>query len=205
MRGIGKWSRRIGGLAIVVAILALPGWKVARSHNINPARRVGMEIDRFQGVPVFYNGGVDHSSGRSLAPDGYNFGQKHQCVEFVKRYYYLRLRHRMPDTYGHAKDYFDPSVADGGDNPTRGLTQYTNGSRAGPRVGDLLIFSPSFFNRYGHVAIVSEVGEDGVEIIQQNTGPFGDPRDRLALRREIDHWSYADKRVLGWLRMNRGM
>ena len=125
----GRWFQVCGGL-LGLGLIAIAGWKIARTTNINPTRTVGAEIDRFEGVPVFYNGGVDHSSGRSTAPDGYNYGLKHQCVEFVKRYYHQRLGHRMPDSYGHAKDFYDPTVADGGYNRRRGLTQHANGGSA---------------------------------------------------------------------------
>lgn len=186
---------------LIIAGIAAGTWKLGRTQNLNPTRRVGMEIDRFQGVPVFYNGGVNHSSGRSLTPDGYNLGQKHQCVEFVKRYYDERFHHRMPDSYGHAKDYFDPAVRDGGFNRPRGLTQYTNGSRESPAVGDLLVFGPSTLNCFGHVAIVSEVRAGAVEIVQQNAGPFGKSRETLEIRNESRRWRFSDKRVMGWLRM----
>ncbi|MFA0963395.1 hypothetical protein AB9P05_16445 [Roseivirga sp. BDSF3-8] len=49
-------------------------------------------------------------SGRNLTPDGYNLGLKYQCGEFMKRYYYLHLNHKMPDSYGHARDFFNPSL-----------------------------------------------------------------------------------------------
>jgi len=201
MRRLGKWSRRLAGIIVIIAVLAAVTWKLGRAQNINPTRRVGTEIDRFQDVPVFYNGGVDHSSGRNLTQDGYNLGQKHQCVEFVKRYYDERFHHRMPDSYGHAKDYYDPEVRDGHLNRARNLKQYTNGSRECPAVGDLLVFGPSAFNRFGHVAIVSEVHANTVEIVQQNAGPFGESRETLEIRNESNRWRFSDKRVRGWLRM----
>lgn len=43
----------------------------------------------------------------------YNIGLKYQCVKFVKRYYYEHLNHKMPDSYGHEKDFFDNTIADG--------------------------------------------------------------------------------------------
>ena len=104
-------------------VLLLLLWKAATLLNWNPRYRVGQEIDRLNGVAVFYNGGVSHSSGRNLAPDGYNLGLKHQCVEFVKRYYYEHLNHKMPDAYGHAKQFFDTALPDDARNPQRDLVQ----------------------------------------------------------------------------------
>ena len=69
------------------------------------AQKVGQVVDQFNGVNVYYNGQISHVSGRNLTKDGYNLGQKYQCVEFIKRYYYERFKHKMPDSYGHAKDF----------------------------------------------------------------------------------------------------
>ena len=160
-----------GGFVLLVLL-----WKAATLLNWNPRCRVGQEIDRLNGVPVFYNGGVGHSSGRNVAPDGYNLGLKYQCVEFVKRYYYAHLSHKMPDSYGHAKQFFDAALPDGTRNIQRDLVQYANGSKSRPRPDDLLVFGPSLLNRYGHVAIVSAVDDTAVEIVQQNPGPFGRSR-----------------------------
>jgi len=62
---------------------------------------VGEKVDSLNGVYVYYNGSVGHVSGRNLVPDGYNPGLKYQCVEFVKRYYYQHLNHKIPDSYRH--------------------------------------------------------------------------------------------------------
>lgn len=175
-------------------------WKAVTLLNWNPRYRVGQEMDRLNGVAVFYNGCVGHTSGRNLAPDGYNLGIQYQCVEFVKRYYFEHLNHRMPDSYGHAKQFFDAALADGALNIRRDLLQYTNGSESKPRADDLLVFGPSLLNRYGHVAIVSAVTTSDIEIVQQNPGPFGSSREKLSLVSQDGRWRCESSRVLGWLR-----
>jgi hypothetical protein len=188
-------------LATVGVCLLLPLlWQAATHLNWNPRYQVGQQIDRLNGVAVFYNGGVGHSSGRNLAPDGYNLGLKYQCVEFVKRYYYEHLNHKMPDSYGHAKQFFDPALTDGARNTQRDLLQYGNGSESKPRLDDLLVFGPSLLNRYGHVAIVSAATDSEIEIVQQNPGPFGSSRERLRLVSEGGRWRCENGRVMGWLR-----
>lgn len=161
---------------------------------------IGDVIDELDGVPVYYNGPVGNVSGRNLAPDGYNLGLKYQCVEFVKRYYYEALTHKMPDPWGHAVDFFDPSLDDGAFNPRRGLVQYENGSAARPQRGDLLVFGGSLFNRYGHVAIVAEVTDVELCFIQQNPGPGSPSREARALEYTGTRWRVADDALLGWLR-----
>ncbi|MFA0963396.1 CHAP domain-containing protein [Roseivirga sp. BDSF3-8] len=39
-----------------------------------------------------------------------------------------------------------------------------------PKPDDLLVMGPTLFNPYGHVAIVSQVMEDRIQIIQQTRG-----------------------------------
>jgi hypothetical protein len=189
--------------AVVVAGVAVSSvllWKAATLCNWNPRYRVGQEIDRLNGVAVYFNGGVSHTSGRQLAPDGYNLGLKYQCVEFVKRYYYERLNHKMPESHGNAKDFFRSGLPDGALNVQRGLWQFANGSRSQPRPDDLLVFGPSVLNRYGHVAIVSAVSDSAVEIVQQNPGLFRPSRETILLQSGNGGWRLRNGRVLGWLR-----
>ena len=137
-----------------------------------------------------------------MTADNYNLGLKYQCVEFVKRYYYEYLKHKMPDVYGHAKDYFDKSLSDGKKNKKRDLTQYINGSKSKPKQSDIIIFSPTFFNKYGHVAIVSKVTKNKVEVIQQNPGPFSGSREVFSLDNSNGKWTIKNSRIFGWLRKN---
>ena len=70
-----------------------------------------------------------------------------------------------------------------------------------PAVEDLIVLAPWVFNRFGHVAIVSQVGPDFIEVIQQNAGPFGATRERFALTRTNGVVRVENDRVLGWLRL----
>ncbi len=171
-----------------------------KKRNFNTPYSAGQPIDSFHGVFVFYNGGVDNVSGRNTTNDGYNLGLKYQCVEFVKRYYYEHLNHKMPDSYGHAKDFFDQTLTDGQKNKQRNLTQYTNPSQTKPKIDDLLIFDGTTFNKYGHVAIISNVTDNEVEIIQQNPGPYKRARETFSLDSKDGKWKIHNKRILGWLR-----
>jgi surface antigen len=168
--------------------------------NLNRDHEVGDRIDTFNGVAIYFNGGVNNVSGRNLSADGYNLGLRYQCVEFVKRYYFERFGHRMPDSYGHAKDFYDAALPDGTLNQRRMLLQFSNGGSSRPEAEDILVFSPSLLNPYGHVAIVSAVTDGSIEIAQQNPGPFSPSREILQVSlsetsRRVDH-----PRVLGWLR-----
>jgi len=161
---------------------------------------VGQVIDSLNGVYVYYNGKVGNVSGRNLTADNYNLGQKYQCVEFVKRYYYEYFDHKMPDSYGHAKDFFDANIKDGQKNLKRDLIQHTNPGSSKPKANDLLVFGGTLFNRYGHVAIIAEVGDDSIQIIQQNPGPDRNSREWIPFIQQNGQWYIDNKRVMGWLR-----
>ncbi|RXJ51537.1 CHAP domain-containing protein [Gelidibacter gilvus] len=162
------------------------------------AKKVGDTLDVFNDVYVFYNKSMNNVSGRNLTKDGYNLGLKWQCVEFVKRYYYDYLNHKMPNSYGHAKDFFNPALKDNQKNKDRNLVQFTNGSQLKPEVNDLIIFKGNILNSYGHVAIISKVNKNSIEVVQQNVGK--DSREDFKLRLKNDKWTVGDSSVLGWLR-----
>lgn len=186
-------------LVLIIAVAA--AYWCATRLNLNPNHQPGEKIDELNGVAVYYNGGVNHTAGRNLSQDGYNLGMKYQCVEFIKRYYYQHFHHKMPDAFGHAKSFFNPGIKDGKLNTARGLIQFHNGSAQSPQAEDIIVFAPWVFNPYGHVAIISRVEADQIEIIQQNPGPFGHSRETIALEQQNGHWIIQHSRALGWLRL----
>ena len=64
----------------------------------------GKIIDNYRSVSVYYNG-PDYNKDKveNFSPDGYYYGLKWQCVEYVKRFYYVTKHHRMPNVFGNAK------------------------------------------------------------------------------------------------------
>jgi surface antigen len=189
--------KRLIFIATILLILATVGFWAATRINLFRTYTVGQTVDSLNGVAVYYNGDISNISGRSVTADHYNLGKKYQCVEFVKRYYYERLHHKMPDTFGHAKDFFEADLPDGKLNKKRGLIQYTNPSFSKPKVDDLVVFGQS---THGHVAIISKVSDDEVEIVQQNPGPYGRSRVDFDISFEQGKWKIENQRILGWLR-----
>lgn len=186
-----------------VAVVAVVFMSVALFDWVAPAkgRAYGEVMDSYLRVPVYFNGRVSRSGGRHLGPEGYNLGLKWQAPEFVKRFYFTAYDHRMPDTYGNAKDFYDPSVPDGGRNRSRDLLQFDNPSASGlPRAGDILVFGAGLFNLNGHVAIITKVTNVDIEIIQQNRGVSSPARERIGLRETKEGWEVQEERVKGWLR-----
>lgn len=158
---------------------------------------IGRVMDSYKGVDVYYNGD-DYSlnHGKNYSKDGYYYGYKWQCVEFIKRFFYEAKSHKMPDVYGNAKDFFDENVENGKLNDKRGLIQYRNGENEKPQPDDLVVFMDT---TYGHVVIVTEVGENYIEVIQQNMGEYA--RIRFDLECKEGKYFVGGKRVpAGWLR-----
>ena len=160
--------------------------------------RVGEVIDRFNNIEVYYNGDASNVLGRNTSWDGYNLGLNYQCVEYVKRYYYYIYDHKMPDSYGHAKEFFDPALPDRKYNPKRDLYQFTNGSEYRPLPGDIIVFDGTLDNPFGHAGIVTFSKGDRCEIIQQNVGEK--TREIFHVREMNNKYFVFDKDVLGWLR-----
>ena len=183
----------------IFAVLFIGVYYVGRKVNLNPSHSVGDVIDNLNNVKVYYNGGVGNIEERNVV-DGYNIGMKYQCVEFVKRYYFEHYNHRMPDTYGNAKDFYNQQLEDGKLNSQRGLVQHTNPSSSKPKVGDLIVMDATFLNKYGHVAIISEVSNNTIEIIQQNPGPYSNSRETFPLENIDGKWQILNDRIMGWLR-----
>ncbi len=163
-------------LLLLTLLILYISFNLLKKVNFHPTNKVGDVVDSFHDVKVYFNGGVGHTDERNLASDGYNLGIKYQCVEFVKRYYYKALKHKMPDSYGNAIDFFDKKLKDGEINKQRNLYQYHNGSTSSPKINDIIIFDKHLFNPYGHVAIVCNVNENNITIIQQNAGVFSKTR-----------------------------
>lgn len=176
--------------------------KTSSTKRSSSSKSTGQVIDSYKGVKVYYNGRVSNVSGRNTTKDGYNLGLKYQCVEFAKRFYYEAYNHKMPDSYGHARDFFDGSLAQGAYNKTRGMLQYRNGGNERPKANDLVIIGPSAFNKFGHLFIITKVTDSGVQFIQQNPGPSNPSRGTYPLFNSNGRWSINADDVVGWLRLS---
>jgi surface antigen len=159
--------------------------------------KVGTKIDEYKGVAVYSNG-KDYvaSYGLNFSDDGYYYGLKWQCTEYVKRFYYSVFKHKMPDGAGNAKYYFNPMLEQGSYNSQRGLIQYKNGGNVKPQADDIIVFTDG---KYGHVAIISAVGKDWIEVIQQNSEV---PRKKYTLTKsDNEYFVDGDRKPAGWLRL----
>jgi surface antigen len=185
-----KWLKIF--LFIIIIVLVGGGIYILRDRKI-----IGKEIDSYKNVGVYYNGIMyTKAYGKNYSEDGYYYGQKWQCVEYIKRFYYQAKGHKMPDVYGNASDFFDSNVPQGELNKRRDLVQYKNGGNVNPKPDDLIVFTDTNF---GHVVIVTEATDNYVEVIQQNV--HGKTRDKYELIIKDDQYYVGTKRKpAGWLR-----
>ena len=168
------------------------------SKSVPKLKPVGSKTHRYFDVSVYENGiDQDRSHGRHFrSTDDYYYGQKWQCVEFVKRFYAEAMNHRMPHPWGHARDFFDTDLKQGQLNPRRGLIQYRNGGNQCPEIHDILVFSDT---KHGHLAIVAGVYESTIEMVQQNIP--GKPVETFFLQRtDMLFFIHSPRQPDGWLR-----
>ncbi len=173
--------------------------KNKKSYKASPPATASV-VDEFNGVKVYYNGQVGNVYGRNTTADGYNLGLRYQCVEFAKRYYYEYFDHKMPNSYGHAKDFFDRSLNDGAYNKARDLKQYKNNGRHKPKKNDLLVYGATPYNGFGHLAIITNVNQNSIGIIQQNPGLGNPTRETIPMSTSNGRFKIEYQYILGWLR-----
>ena len=185
-------------LIVLVAVIGAAGFMARRGFDWPGSPWAGgTAIETLNGVPVFDNGPLASvSHGRNEGPDGYAFGLKWQSDEFARRYLLKARGHRMPDAGGTAVSLFDVDTSQGALNERRGLIQYRQGGTDAPRPSDVIIFEDA---SAGHVAVIAAVGEDFVEVVQQNARPA---RERLPLAQVDGGYRIGGSRpALGWLRV----
>lgn len=189
--------------SIIIIGIGITAFFIGRNAIFGAKYPIGEPIDSLNNVIVYYNGSTGNILERNTTKDGYSLGLKYQCVEFVKRYYYEVYNHKMPDSYGDAVSFFDKYLRDDSMNKKRELVQYKNPSKK-PQVGDLIVMDKTLWNRHGHVAIVSEVTSNDIEIIQQNPGSYASSRVRIPMYQTSSAaWFVEHKRILGWLRYDK--
>lgn len=151
----------------------------------------------------------DRRSFKSIL-DGHYMGHKWQCVELARRWMYVNRGYVFEDI-AMAYDIFRlrsvRMINDGSQLP---LNAFRNGCRRPPESGSLLIWNEGgWFERTGHVAVVTEVTDDTVRIIEQNASHVkwatGTQWSReLPLKKDASgaywvHCTYDDSSILGWM------
>lgn len=128
----------------------------------------GTVLASFDGTNAHSNGGTTGTGNSCAGQGGIANGLQYQCVELVMRHFKRKWNLRW---YGNAKTLLRGA-------PRDTVDVYSNGDRAHPPVpGDMIVWENG---TYGHVALVTAVGADFVDIIEQNVA--GNGKARLPFR-----------------------
>jgi surface antigen len=150
----------------------------------------GSSLSSYRGVSALSNDPYQASE-QDCAGLG-TYGDQYQCTEFVRRFYHVIFGAdtEVPAVQGtspwrgNAGTYFDTATR-------RGLVPFRNGGTAPPAPDDILVFT-SVQHVAGHVAIVTSVNSDFIEIIEQNWSPSGVARLPLS----FDSSGYSVTRIV---------
>lgn len=192
---------RIALLVIVLSFVSVVAYMFLKQPGLTVMKsyKTGDIIDSLNGVYVYYDADGGNTLRVDMSDIGYVSVLKYPSEEFVMRYYEKTFQHRMPDTSGHPRDFFDKGLPDGTLNRDRGLIQFSNSSSYSPQENDILVYTGNVHNRFGHVAIISAVKDNKVEVVQQNTGKRS--RAIYVLTHQDGKYEIRNNRVLGWLRI----
>lgn len=148
--------------------------------------------------------GADDSSGQC------SYGERYQCVEFIRRFYSLRsdLENRV-DTSGwrglDAADFLTRDASGKLTTPLSGFTAFPNAGNNEPMPDDILVFHEGGL---GHVAVIRAVTPTSVQLIEQNWSATGLKSLSYAAATHTisDRLGAHQKtfRPIGWLRPSNG-
>lgn len=160
------------------------------------------------GIPAYSNKHDMYFSGERSIDGNFFCGFKYQCVEFARRWLYERKSLVLPDIpwsvhIFNLKEVFDASTA----KPVR-CVAINNGTAEKPVADSFLIYPSEEDNPVGHVAVITEVGDNWIRIADQNhrfhkwEGNFS---AQLKLSYENNVWTVTDDvdarvyKPLGWV------
>jgi hypothetical protein len=156
-------------------------------------------VARCSNLTVYGNGSSFSDAGCG-PPNGCTFGPEFQCTELAQRYaYYAWGEPAIWSGYGGADGSAAQMWLAGPDLPIP-LQQFSQGGGVAPQVGDLLVFAPGWLGSYwdgnGHVAVVSAVASNAVDIVQENGTATG--TDQLGLNGSVVI-ANGYTPIIGWL------
>lgn len=141
--------------------------------------------------------------------DGVYMGYKWQCVELARRWMYATHGYVFEDIAMAYEIFGLHEVMKPATGERLPLKSFRNGAKRPPEPGALMIWNEGGeFEVTGHVAIVTEVGEGFVRVIEQNVEdtvwPEGRPwsRELPMQRRDGGHevsCTYHDGEIIGWV------
>lgn len=169
-------KRTIRGILVLVVLMVTLLFCVTITTASTQTQKV--QIGTYLDVPAYSNG--------AQTGTGYGYWQ---CVEYVKRLYSQKLG--ISGFSGNAYTYYNKASA-------LGLRSYPNGSPFSPWPKDILVYSGGT-GGYGHVAVITAVRSDSIDVIEQNVNRYTAYRTIPKSGNTFSKWgSYS---VTGWVRV----
>jgi len=162
-----------------------------------------MEINKKNSVSIYRND-------RGTESDEYHFisyhgkqiqtGLKWQCVELARRYLILQYGISFPSVE-NAYEIFDlSSMYYVETKQPVACTSYKNGSKEIPLVGSLLIWDKKYDpNETGHVAVITNVFNHSIQIIEQNNNTSN---RTISIENKNGIVTINEPHILGWVTCN---
>jgi glutathionylspermidine amidase/synthetase len=159
-----------------------------------------MEINKKNGVSIYLNErGIDSDEYHFITYHGKEIktGLKWQCVELARRYLILQYGISFPSVT-NAYELFDLSTMfDVDTNQSVSCSSYKNSTFKRPNVGSLLIWDKNYdLNGTGHVAVITNVFDHSVQIIEQNNSTSC---RTIPLVYSNGRFTIDEPHILGWI------
>ncbi|OQR87457.1 bifunctional glutathionylspermidine amidase/glutathionylspermidine synthetase [Achlya hypogyna] len=183
------------------------------TKTVRPRAPFGTLLGTYEGIEVFSCKG--RGNFQSHYHDGFFTGVRWQCVELARRY--LLVRHGVTfESINFAYEIFNQTTrfASVESRALVAVRRHTNGSHVRPVKGSLLIWDHGGINTYtGHVAVVVNVQDTYVDIIEQNMDDTVWPATenfsrRLAVTSNAQgHFTiekyHRNETILGWVTLEK--
>ena len=167
----------------------------------------GAICGRAHNVPAYSNGNDEYFSSRRAYIDHFVSGYEWQCVEYARRWLLHVSNLILPDINCAADLIHISHVYDLETGDRVPVVAGKNGGDVPPVFGSLMIYPRSRCSPFGHVGVITEVGEDYVGVADQNRffHAWGDKpySAKFRLQQNQGRWTIVDfqgSHCSGWLR-----
>ena len=155
-------------------------------------------------VPAYSNGNDSFYSNENSFLDGIYMGLKWQCVEYARRWSYLRYGFIFESVEG-AKDMWNQlkDLQRVKDKQRIPLKRHDNGSPHRPHNDSFLIYPEQREMPYGHVAVIVEVLPSSIRVAEQNFNFYYWKKDYAReiplVKRDNRYFIEDEYQVFGWM------
>jgi hypothetical protein len=157
------------------------------------------------GTVAYSNHEVEKFAGVRNHDGEFFTGYQWQCVEFARRWLWNQKGLMLPDIDIAAEIFFVPHMYDPIRHREAPVRPVRNGGAEKPLANTYLIYAPAPDNFPGHIAVITEVGDDYVLVCDQNRDFRKWSAGNYAIRYPLEHtngrWTIIDKEdpIIGWV------